>query len=75
MPIEILKSSRDTPLEDMSDLLMIETNLTVSFTTSCVIYSSFSVHLCTSMQDLKDCRRLRLGKMTLCVATEQVLLL
>ena len=44
---------------------MIETNLTVSSTTSWVIDSDFSVHLCTSMQDLKDCRSLRLGEITL----------
>ena len=54
MPIETLKSLRDTPLEGISDLHMIETNQMVSFTTSWVIDSSFSIHLCTSIQDLKE---------------------
>ena len=47
--IEILKSSRDISLEDISDLLMIEINLTVSSTTSWIIDSDSSVHLCTLM--------------------------
>ena len=63
--IEILKSLKDTPSEGMSNLLMIVTNLTISSTTSWVIDFGSSVHLCTSMQDLKECRRLRLGEMTL----------
>ena len=61
--IEILKSSRDISLEGISDLLMIETNLRISSTTSYVIDSNFSVYLCTLMQDLEECRRLRLGEM------------
>ena len=65
MLIEILKSLRDTPLEDMSELLVMETNLTISFTTNWVIDSGSSVHLCTSIQDFKEYRRLRLREMTL----------
>ena len=67
MPIKILKSSRDTPLEGISDLLMIETNLMVSSTTNWIIDSGSNVYLCTSMQDLKDYKRLRLEEMILCV--------
>ena len=44
---------------------MIKTNLMVSFTTSWTIDSGSSVHLYTSMQGLKKCRRLRLEEMTL----------
>ena len=45
-------------------MFVMETNLTVSSTTSWVIDSGSSIHLCTSMQDLKECRRLRLGEIT-----------
>ena len=65
MPIRTLKSSRNTPLKGMSNLLVIETNIAVSSTTNWVIDSNSNVHLCTSMQDLKECKRLRLGEMTL----------
>ena len=67
MPIRILKSSRDTSLEGMSDLLVIETNLTISSTTSWIIDFDSSIHLGTSIQGFKECRRLKLGEMILWV--------
>ena len=70
MPIETLKSSKNTTLEDMSDLLVIETYLMISSTISWIIDSGSNVHLCTSILDLKNCRRLRLGGITLRVDNE-----
>ena len=46
-------------------MLVIESNLTVSSTSSWMLDSSSSAHLCTSMQDLEDSRRLRDGEMIL----------
>ena len=64
--LESLKNKRkDTPSEGMSDLLVIETNLTVSSTSSWVIDSGSSSHLCTSMQGLRESRGLREGEVTL----------
>ena len=53
-----LKNKKDgTPFKDMSDLLIIETNIMISFTSSWIIDSGSSTHLCTSAQDLEDSRR------------------
>ena len=46
-------------------MLIIESNLTVSFASSWVLDSGSSAHLCTSMQGLEDSRRLRDGDMIL----------
>ena len=63
-----LKNKKDnTPSEGMSDLLVIETNLMVSSTSSWVIDFGSSAHMCTFMQGLEDNRRLRDGEITLCV--------
>ena len=53
------------PSESISDLLVIETNFMVSSTSSWMIDSGSSAHLCTSMQGLEDSRRLGDGEMTL----------
>ena len=50
-----------------SELLIIETNLTIFSSSSWVLDSSLSAYLCTSMQDLEEVRRLREGKITLWV--------
>ena len=61
-----LKNKKDSiPSEGMSNLLVIKTNLMVSFTSNWIIESGSSAYLCTFMQDLKDNRRLREGEMTL----------
>ena len=46
-------------------MLIIESNFMISFASSWVLDSSFSAHLCTSMQSLEDSRRLRAGEMIL----------
>ena len=48
-------------------MLIIESNLMISSTSSWVLDDGSSAHLCTSMQDLKDRRRLRDGEMILCI--------
>ncbi len=63
--LESLKNKKDTLSEGMLDLLVIETNLTVSSTSSWVIDSGSSAHLCTTMQGLKESRRLAEGAVTL----------
>ena len=46
-------------------MLIIESNLTVSSASSWILDSGSSAHLCTSMQGLKESRRLRDGDMIL----------
>ena len=46
-------------------MLVIESNLTVSSTSSWVLHSSLSIHIRTSMQSLIESRRLREGDMIL----------
>ena len=46
-------------------MLVIESNLTVSFASSWVLDSSSSAHLCTSMKGLEESKRLRDGEMIL----------
>ena len=55
----------DEPSKSTSDLLVIETNLTVSSFFSWVLDSGSSTHLYTSMQDLKKVRGLREDEITL----------
>lgn len=63
-----LKNKKDDmPSKGISNLLVIEINLTVSFIFNWVIDSSSSTHLCTSMQHLEESRRLRKGKIILWV--------
>ena len=57
-----LKNKKDGPSGGM---LILESNLTVSSASSWVLDSDSSAHLCTSMQDLKESRRLRDGDMIL----------
>ena len=59
------KQKADAPSEDISNLLVIESNLMVSSTSSWVLDSSLSAHICTSMQDLVESRGLRKGEMIL----------
>ena len=54
----------DEPSKSTSDLFVIETNLTVSSSSSWILDSSSSVHLCTSIQDLKEVRGLREDEIT-----------
>ena len=61
-----LKKKKDNiPSEDMPDLLVIESNLIVSSTSSWVIDFDLSAYLCTSMQDLVESRGLRECEMIL----------
>ena len=46
-------------------MLILESNLTVSSTSSWVLDSGSSAHLCTSIQGLEESRRLRDGEMIL----------
>ena len=46
-------------------MLIIETNLTVSSSSSWVLDSDSSAHLCSSMQDLEEVRGLREDEITL----------
>ena len=48
-------------------MLVIESNFTISFASSWVLDSGSSAHLCTSMQDLEESKRLRDGEMILCI--------
>ena len=59
-----LKNKKKGPSRGM---LVIKSNLTVSSASSWVLDSGSSAHLCTSMQGLKDSRRLRDGDMILCI--------
>ena len=56
---------KDGPSEGMFELLVIETNLTIFSSSSWVLDSGSSAHLCTSMQGLEEVRGLREGKITL----------
>ena len=49
-------------------MLIIESNLTVSSTSSWILDSSSSAHICTLMQDLIECRRLKKGGMILWIS-------
>ena len=62
-----LKNKKDGPSEGM---LILESNLTVSSTSSWMLDSDFSAHLCTSMQVLEESRRLRDGEMILRIGNE-----
>ena len=56
---------KDRPFKGTSDMLVIETNLTISSSSSWVLDSGSNAHLCTSMQDFKEVRGLREGEITL----------
>ena len=56
---------KNEPSEGTSEMLVIETNLMVPSYSSWVLDSGSSTHLCTSMQDLEEVRRLREGEITL----------
>ena len=56
---------KDGPSEGTSDILVIETNLMISSSSSWTLDSGSSAHLCTSMQDLEEVRGLRKGEITL----------
>ena len=58
------KNKKDGPSGGM---LILESNLTISFASSWVLDSGFYAHLCTSLQDLEDSKRLRDGEMILCI--------
>ena len=57
-----LKNKKDGPSRGM---LILESNLMVSFASSWVLDYGSSAHLCTSMQGLEESRRLRDGEMIL----------
>ena len=46
-------------------MLILESNLTISSASSWVLDSGSSAHLCTSMQDLEESKRLRNGEIIL----------
>ena len=48
-------------------MLVIESNLTIFSASSWVLDSGSSAHLCTSMQDLEESKKLRDGDMILCI--------
>ena len=56
---------KDGPSKSTFDMLVIETNLTVSPFSSWILDSGSSAHLYTSMQGLKEVRGLREGEITL----------
>ena len=56
---------KDGPFEGMSELLVIETNLTIFFSSSWVLNSDSSAYLCTFMQRLEEVRGLRKSEITL----------
>ena len=58
---------KDRPPKGTSDMFVIETNLTVSSSSSLVLDSSSSAHLYTSMLGLEEVKGLREGKITLWV--------
>ena len=61
--LESLKTKKsDKPSEGM---LIIKSNLTIFFTSSCILNSGSSAHIRTSMQGLMESRRLREGNMIL----------
>ena len=63
--LAILKNKKEAgPSKGM---LVIESNLMVSITSSWMLDSSSSAHLCTFMQNLEDSRRLRDGEMIQCI--------
>ena len=55
---------KDGPSKGMSDILIIKTNLTIFSSSSWILDSSLNVHLCTSMQDLEEMKRLKKGEIT-----------
>ena len=59
-----MKNRKDRLSEGTSDLFEIETNLTVFSSSSWILHSDSSTHLCTSMQDL-EVRGLKEGDITL----------
>ena len=61
----IKSKKKDGLSEGTSELLIIETNLTISFSSSWVLDFRLSAHLCTSMQDLEESKKLRDGDMIL----------
>ena len=56
---------KDGPSESTSDLLVIETNLTIFSSSNWILDYGSSAHLCTSMQGLEEVRGLREGEITL----------
>ena len=61
----IKSRKKDGSFEGMFELLIIETNLIVSSSSSWILDSDSSAHLCTSIQDLEEVRRLREVETTL----------
>ena len=61
----IKSRKKDGPSEGMSKLLVIETNLTIFSSSSWVLDSDSSAHLCTCMQDFEEVRGLRKDEITL----------
>ena len=56
---------KDRPSEGMSELFIIKTNLMVFSSSSWVLDSGSSAHLCTSIQSLEEVKGLREGEITL----------
>ena len=66
----IKSRKKDGPSEGTFELLIIEINLTIFSSSSGVLDSSLSAHLCTSMQGLEEVRRLREGEITFRVSNK-----
>ena len=63
--VTVKSRKKDGPSEGTSEMLVIETNLTVFSFSSWILDSGSSAHLCTSMQSLEEVRRLRKDEITL----------
>ena len=55
----VKSKKKDGASEGTSDMLVIETNLTIFSSSSWILDSDSSTHLCTSMQGLEEVRGLR----------------
>ena len=71
----IKSRKKDGPCEGTSDMVVIKTNLTIFSSSSWVLDSGSSAHLCTSVQGLEKVRGQREGEITLRIIMEQELLL
>ncbi|KAK9208921.1 hypothetical protein WN944_001282 [Citrus x changshan-huyou] len=64
--IAYLSSLKVKPKENPSEgMLIIETNISIIHSTSWILDSAATTHICMSMQDLKRSRRLKQGEMSL----------
>ena len=61
----IKSRKKDGSSEGTSELLVIEINLSISSSSSWILDSDSSAHLCNSMQGLKEVRGLRQDEITL----------